>query len=392
MPLDTAREIKRVRAREIGIDVGVMQPDTLNSITDVYGVKVGHKTIIRDQHIRTGVTAILPHHGNIFQEKVPASIYVGNAFGKLAGYSQVEEVGNIETPIVLTNSFSVGTAITAVIKYVINQKGNEHVESVNAVIGETNDGFLNDIRGFHVTEEDVLDAIKGAKSGPVKEGSVGAGTGTYAFGFKGGIGTSSRMVPVEESKSGHYTVGVLVQTNYTGHLKINGVQVGRILKNEQRWKTNTMKTEDGSCMVVIATDAPVSPRNLKRIGKRALNGLIRTGSYMNTGSGEYAIAFSTFNIKAHREKRSMPGWIPNSMINPFFQAVIEATEEAVYNSMFMATTVQGYKGKLYAIPLDEVIRISEEHHMSHLSMKYPYQQTSGNGLEVLEPMPDKSIS
>jgi len=360
---------RRMRAREIGIEVGVMKTGTLNAITDVPGVKVGHKTIIQGNNVRTGVTAILPHDGNIYQEKVPAAIYVGNGFGKFAGYTQVEELGNIETPIILTNTLSVGTAVRAVIKYILNQPGNENVRTVNAVVGETNDGYLNDIRLLNIKEKDVLDAIKRAKSGPVEEGSVGAGTGTIAFGFKGGIGTASRLVPKNDDS--HYTLGVLVQSNYGGILDINGAPVGREIKQPKKG-TNALEKGDGSCMIVVATDAPLSTRNLKRIAKRALYGLARTGSGMSNGSGDYVISFSTAYRIPHNTKKpiSIPPLIPNAAMTPFFNAVVEATQEAVYNSMLMAKTVKGQKGRVVpAIPINEVVRICKKYNVLHLQKK-----------------------
>lgn len=360
---------RKVRAREIGIEVGVMKTGKWNSITDVPGVKVGHKTIIQSNNIRTGVTAILPHDGNIYQKSVPAAIYVGNGFGKLAGYTQVEELGNIETPIVLTNTLSVGTAITAVVKYTLNQPGNENVRTVNAVVGETNDGYLNDIRGLHITEKDVLDAIKSSKSGPVVEGSIGAGTGTIAFDFKGGIGTASRLVPREDS--GNYNLGVLVQSNYGGILDINGAPFGCELKKSKQTKSS-VKDADGSCMIIVATDTPLSPRNLKRIAKRAIHGLAKTGSCMSNGSGDYVISFSTAYRIPHNNKNhlSTPALIPNDAMTPFFIAVAEATQEAVYNSMFMATTIKGQQGRVvHAIPIDEVIRICNKYNVLNLQKK-----------------------
>src|SRR6056297_3913345 len=276
------------RLRDHGVEIGVLKPGQFNALTDVPGVQVGHTTIIQGGGIRTGVTSILPHSGNIFQEKVPAAIYVGNGFGKLAGYTQVKELGNLETPLVLTNTLSVPTAMNAVIGYTLNQPENENVRSINAVVGETNDGYLNDIRGRHVTEEHVLQAIDNAKSGPVTEGNVGAGTGTICFGFKGGIGTSSRVL---SKKNGGYTVGVLVQTNFGGVLKINGAPIGKEL---DKYYMNEKRNDspDGSCMIVVATDAPVDARNLKRMAKRAMLGLARTGGISSNGSGDYVIAFS----------------------------------------------------------------------------------------------------
>lgn len=356
---------KRARARDIGIEVGIMETGKRNAITDVPGVTVGHTTIIRGDNVRTGVTAVLPHGGNIFQEKVPAAIYVGNGFGKLAGTTQVEELGNIETPIVLTNTLSVGAALAAVVRYTLDLPGNENVRSVNAVVGETNDGYLNDIRGLHVTYENVRNAIKTAKSGPVGEGSVGAGTGTRAFGFKGGIGTASRLVPGGEN--GNYTVGVLVQSNYGGILDINGAPVGRELNRTEQSKDK--RGGEGSCMIVVATDAPLSPRNLKRLAKRSLFGLARTGSAMGNGSGDYVISFSTaYRIPyGGKEPVSIPPLIPNNSMTSFFRAVIEATQEAVYNSMFMAETVKGRDGHVSkAIPLDEVVRICEKYNVLNM--------------------------
>ena len=360
---------KRVRAREIGIEVGVMETGEWNAITDVPGVKVGQITMIQGSSVRTGVTAILPYEGNVYQGKVPAAIYVGNGFGKLAGYTQVEELGNIETPIILTNTLSIGTAIKAVVKYVLSQPGNESVRTVNAIVGETNDGYLNDIRLLNVRKEDVLDAIREAKSGPVDEGSVGAGTGTIAFGFKGGIGTASRFVP--KGGDGYYTLGVLVQSNYGGILDINGAPVGREIKQPKKG-TDALEKGDGSCMIVVATDAPLSPRNLKRIAKRALYGLARTGSYMSNGSGDYVISFSTAYRIPHNTKKpiSIPLLIPNAAMTPFFCAVVEATQEAVYNSMLMAKTVEGQKGRVVpAISIGEVVKICKKYSVLYLQKK-----------------------
>ncbi|UCC44880.1 MAG: P1 family peptidase, partial [Candidatus Zixiibacteriota bacterium] len=313
--------------------------------------------------------AVLPHTGNIFREKVPAAIYVGNGYGKLAGYTQVEELGNVETPIILTNTLSVGTAVNATVRYILNLAGNEDVKSVNAVVGETNDGHLNDIRGGHVKEQDVLEAIAGAKSGPVEEGNVGAGTGTRVFGFKGGIGTASRMVPIDSV--GSYVLGVLVQTNFGGTLDVNGAPVGRELRRSNQ-DTETVAGEDGSCMIVVATDAPLSSRNLKRLAGRALHGLARTGSSMSNGSGDYVIAFSTAYRIPHGSKETVPvpPLLPNGAMSPFFRAVSEATQEAIYNSMFMAETMEGYGGHIVpAIPVDKVIEICRNYNVLHLQKK-----------------------
>lgn len=329
-----------MRAGDIGIEVGTIKKGMLNSITDVEGVLVGHKSLIKDVNVRTGVTAVLPHSGNIFQEKVPAAIYVFNGFGKLAGYTQVEELGNIESPIILTNTLSVGTAIKASVKYVLNLTGNEDVRSVNAVVGETNDGFLNDIRGMHVTEQDVIDAIESAKPGKVEEGTVGAGTGTVAFGLKGGIGTASRVAPIGSS---NYTIGVLVQSNFGRELIINGINYTSMAMGK-----GILRKEDGSCMIVIATDAPLSPGNLKRLAKRSFIGMGRTTTVMSNGSGDYAIAFSTAYKIPHEpanQKYEVPDLIDNNAMTILFQAVEEATQEAIYNSLLAATSVTGYKGR-----------------------------------------------
>jgi len=352
----------RKRARCYGIRIGVLPTGANNAITDVKGVKVGHTTLIQGDNTRTGVTAILPHAGNIFQEKVPAAVYVGNGFGKMTGSTQVQELGNLETPIVLTNTLSVGTTLNAVVDYTLHQDGNEEVQSVNAVVGETNDGYLNDIRGQHVSEVHVAAAIAQAKGGAVAEGNVGAGTGTMCFGFKGGIGTSSRQLP---EKLGSYTVGVLVQTNFGGVLQINGVPVGEELN--QFFLSEQLKDKaDGSCMIVVATDAPVDARNLERMAKRAIMGLAKTGGIASNGSGDYVVAFS-----AHPDlrvpytsaaKTQMVTLLRNDEMSPLFIATIEATEEAIINSLFMAETMEGKEHhKAEALPLDKVIQIIKKH-------------------------------
>ncbi len=346
---------ERPRMREFGIVTGIMEPGELNAITDVPGVRVGHVTLIKGEDIRTGVTAILPHGGNIFQEKVPAAVYIANAYGKLMGSTQIEELGNIETPVILTNTLSVPTAADGVIDYILSLPGNERVGSVNPVVGETNDGGLNDIRGRHVTKEHVLEAIKMAKSGPVEEGSVGAGTGTTCFRFKGGIGTSSRILP--ESRGG-YTVGVLVQTNFGGVFQINGYPVGDLLR-ESRKKKDMEELSEGSCMVVVATDAPLDSRNLKRLAKRALLGIVRTGGYYSNGSGDYAIAFSTaegLRIPARSESPTLKiEVLRNNQMSRLFLAAAEACEEAILNSMFKAEDMVGRGGrKIEALPLDKL--------------------------------------
>lgn len=342
------------RVRDLGVKPGVLQTGKQNSITDVAGVLVGHKTLIKGDSVRTGVTAILPHGGNIFQQKVPAAVFVGNGFGKLAGSTQVQELGNIETPIILTNTLNVSTGVSAVINYTLQQKGNEKIQSVNAVVGDTNDGWLNNIRGRYVQEKDVLDAIKNAGNS-VAEGNVGAGTGTVCFGFKGGIGTSSRKLP---QSLGGYTVGVLVQTNYGGVLQVDGIPVGKELKKFS-FSNQLLNNVDGSCMIVIATDAPLDHRNLERLAARAMLGLGRTGGIASHGSGEYAIAFSTDpgSRVPHQPENPVTN-IPvlhNDYTSQIFMAAIEATEEAVLNSLTMASSVKGYEGhQVDALPLDKL--------------------------------------
>ncbi|MBD3178449.1 MAG: S58 family peptidase [Candidatus Latescibacteria bacterium] len=347
-----ARKPEKVRARDIGISVGKFPTGGLNAITDVTGVKVGQRTIIEGDSIRTGVTAILPHPGNIYSDKVPAAIFVGNGFGKLSGISQVDELGNIETPIILTNTLSVGTGITAAVRYTLTLPGNHEVRTVNPVVGETNDGYLNDIRELRVSQQDVIEAIRSASGGEVEEGCVGAGTGTIAFGFKGGIGTSSRVVSI--SGGDKYKVGVLVQTNYSGRLRIDGVEINIDPSAPAEGREN-----EGSCMIIIATDAPLSPRNLKRLAARSLFGLARTGSFMSNGSGDYAIAFSTaYTIPDGSRYFKPPALLSNRSMSILFEAVIEAVEESVYNSLFMAESMRGYRGRMIrAIPVDQVISI-----------------------------------
>ncbi len=350
------------RARDYGIKIGLIPTGKLNSITDVEGLKIGHTTLIISDSIRTGVTAILPYEGNIFQQKIPAAIFVANGFGKLAGSTQVNELGNIETPIILTNTLNVATAMDAVIEYTLNQTGNETVKSINAIIGETNDSYLNDIRGRHVSKKDVLLAIENAKSGSIEEGNVGAGTGTVCFGFKGGIGTSSRKLP---KSLGGYTIGVLVQTNFGGVLQIDGVPVGAEL-GKFSFSNELLNNVDGSCMIVIATDAPLDSRNLERLAKRAFLGLGKTGGIASNGSGDYMIAFSTAkDIRIpHNTKQTIlnHGLLLNDETSPIFMAAIEATEEAIINSLFAAKTMSGYKGnKVNALPVEKVIPILKKY-------------------------------
>jgi D-aminopeptidase len=353
---------QKMRARDHGIKIGVLSPGNLNAITDVKGVKVGHTTLLKGDSVRTGVTAIVPHDGNLFQQKVPAAVFVGNGFGKLAGTTQVIELGNLETPIILTNTLNVSTAMDALIEYSLRQPGNENVRSVNAVVGETNDGWLNDIRGRHVNKQHVIDAIMNAQSGVVKEGNVGAGTGTVCFDFKGGIGTASRVLP---ESAGGYSVGVLVQTNFGGVLQIAGVPVGEALNQFYMQKELSGKA-DGSCMIVVATDAPLDARNLERMAKRAMMGLAKTGGIASNGSGDYVIAFSVHpNLRvAHnsQEKTQTVTLLRNDEMSPLFMAVIEATEEAIINSLFQAETMRGVDGhEIKSLPLNEVIKIMKKY-------------------------------
>jgi D-aminopeptidase len=370
----------RPRARDVGVIVGVLPPGPLNAITDVEGVRVGHTTLMRGDAIRTGVTAVLPHGGNLFREKVPGAVFVGNAFGKIAGSTQVNELGEIETPILLTSTLSVPRTADAVIDYMLALPGNETVQSINPLVGETNDGYLNDIRGRHINREDVINAIKTAKGGRVTEGCVGAGTGTIAFGFKGGIGTSSRKVP---QSLGGYTVGVLVQTNFGGILTISGAPVGLELgryylksdiegsnkrsSNDKRGPApggvRPEELADGSVMIVIATDAPIDHRNLMRLAARSMMGLARTGSSASNGSGDFAICFSTapeVRIKtpqgAGNPVRDVK-LLSNDAMSPLFLAVIEATEEAIYDSLFRATTTTGHGHTVEALPIDRTLEI-----------------------------------
>ena len=363
----------RPRAREAGLKVGILPAGPLNAITDVTGVLVGHTTVVRGDNVRTGVTAILPHGGNLFREKVPGAVFVGNGFGKLAGSTQVNELGEIETPILLTSTLSVPRVADYLLDYMLALPGNEDVQSINPLVAETNDGYLNDIRSRPLTRDDVFAAIKGAKTGPVLEGSVGAGTGTVAFGFKGGIGTASRKLP---PKLGGYTVGVLVQTNFGGVLTINGAPVGQeldryYLREELNAAARQSKTKetaaDGSIIIVIATDAPVDARNLNRMAARAMMGLARTGAAGSNGSGDYAIAFSTaedVRVRTAPSDRNGPRnvkTLTNDAMSPLFLAVIESTEEAIYNSLFKATTTTGKGHTVEALPLDRTLEILRKH-------------------------------
>jgi D-aminopeptidase len=373
----------RPRARDLGIAPGLGQPGAANAITDVVGVRVGQVTLVKGDTVRTGVTAILPHGGNLFQEKVPGAVFVGNAFGKLAGSTQVEELGTIESPIVLTNTLSVGTALEAIVRWSLEQPGNATVRSVNGLVGETNDGTLNDIRGLHVTREHVTAAITGAATGLVEEGAVGAGTGTVAFGWKGGIGTSSRIVTQQNDR---WTVGVLVQTNYGGRLTIDGVPVWRVLKpgsapappavaeaalsrrsaedmqgakadlsRRSAEETSDAKA-DGSCMIVVATDAPLDARDLKRLAARAIYALARTGSTYSNGSGDFAVAFSTHpSLRLTTTSGPQPRTIlPTDGVSGLFEAVMDATEEAVYNSLLKAVDVSANGRTIRALPIERL--------------------------------------
>lgn len=370
MVLVGAQPSVRPRARDIGVKVGVLPTGRLNAITDVPGVTVGHTTLIRGENIRTGVTAIVPHSGNLFKEKVPGAVFVGNGFGKLAGSTQVNELGEIETPILLTSTLAVPRTADFLIDYMLALPGNENVRSINPLVAETNDGGLNDIRGRHIAREDVFGALKSA-GGTVEEGSVGAGTGTVAFGWKGGIGTASRKLP---ERLGGFTVGVLVQSNFGGVLSIDGVPVGvelgkYYLKESATFgvpalagqiatsgpaRAGTPNYADGSIIIVIATDAPLDWRQLNRLAARSMSGLARTGSSMTNGSGDYAIAFSTANrINAAEAKRTITV-VGNDAMSPLFQAVIEATEEAILNSLFKATTVTDNGRTIETLPIDKV--------------------------------------
>lgn len=376
-PLALGQGDTRPRARDIGLSPGVLDPGPHNAITDVPGVLVGQVTLMEGDHIRTGVTAILPHGGNIFQAKVPGAVHIGNAFGKLAGSTQVVELGTIETPIVLTNTLSVWDAARAVVTYVLRQPGNEDVRSVNPLVGETNDGFLNDIRGLHVKENHVLEAIRTASSGAVAEGAVGAGTGTSAFGWKGGIGTSSRRLP---AGLGGYTVGAMVQSNYGGVLVMDGIPVGEeldryYLRDQLRGgddaaDDDSLDNPDGSIMMVVATDAPIRSLGLTRLARRVMLGLARTGATSSHGSGDFVIAFSSAESLRSGFRSDSPtedgAVLRGDRLSPLFQAAIEATEEAVYNSMLKATTVVGRNGNTReAISVEALLEVGRKYNRLH---------------------------
>ena len=358
--------VERGRIRDFGIESGVLPPGPLNAITDVAGVLVGHSTLIVPTNTNTGVTAILPHAGNLFRDKVPGAVFVANGFGKLTGISQIRELGNIETPILLTGTLSVPRAADGLISYMLGLPGNESVLSINPVVGETNDGYLSDIRARPITPQHVREAIESARSGVVAEGNVGAGSGTIAFGFKGGIGTSSRQLP---QPLGGWTVGALVQTNFGGVLTIAGAPVGEKLG---RYYLSDVLTDsaagadigDGSCMIVVATDAPIDAANLERLAMRAFMGMARTGASGSNGSGDYVIAFSTHpGLRSEPEgdsrRRARP--LAGKQLSPLFMAAIEATEESIYNSLFQAHTTVGPSGTIEAIPLARTLEILAEH-------------------------------
>jgi len=354
----TGEAAARPRAREAGIAIGILPPGPLNAITDVAGVRVGQVTLIEGDSVRTGVTAILPHGGNLYQDKVPAGFAVANGYGKFMGSTQIAELGEIEAPILLTNTLNVPEAAAAAIDWTLRQPGNEEVRSVNAVVGETNDGFLNDIRARRVTREHGIAAIEAAREGPVAEGAVGAGTGTVAFGWKGGIGTSSRRLP---QRLGGWTVGVLVQANYGGVLTVDGVRIGEALDRYFLRDALLSQSGDGSVIIAIATDAPLSDRNLERLARRSFLGIGRTGSPITNGSGDYAVAFSTHDgVRRTAQRRAAQASVaelPNESVSPLFQAVVEATEEAVINALFAAETMDGHQGRIEALPVDEVVRL-----------------------------------
>lgn len=346
--------LERPSARDLGISPGILPTGPLNAITDVAGVMVGHVTLSVGTDINTGATAILPHGGNLYRDRVPAGFHQGNGYGKFAGSTQIIELGELETPVILTNTLSVPQGMEATISWTLKQMGNEEVRSVNAVVGETNDGFLNDIRGRHLRAEDIEKAIVSAKSGPVQQGSVGAGRGTISFGWKGGIGTSSRLLPKE---LGGFTLGVLVQTNYGGILRVDGAPVGRLLDQYFMREVVDKGDADGSIIVIIATDAPLSDRNLKRLASRAMLAIGRTGSPVTNGSGDYIIAFSTHDSVRRGLDKTPSNGLANNQMSPLFQAAVESTEEAILNALFKADTLHGHRGTVEAIDIDAVREI-----------------------------------
>ncbi|MGE5224550.1 MAG: P1 family peptidase [Omnitrophica WOR_2 bacterium] len=358
MPEKPSQNQTRLRLRDYGIAPGILPTGAINAITDVQDVLVGHFTLIQGEDIRTGATSILPHGGNLFQDKVPAGVFAGNGYGKLTGSTQIQELGEIETPIVLTNTLATPRAADAILDWTLNQPGNESATSVNPVVGETNDSYLNNIRRRVLSSEMILQSIHSASSGLVKEGTIGSGTGTMAFGWKGGIGTSSRRLP---DSLGGFTVGVLVQSNFAGVLQILGISLGKDLDRCLMGIDRNQPKEHGSIMIVIATDAPLSDRNLTRLARRGLFGMARTGASFANGSGDYAIAFSTHSgvRRTPERRRNLTSYIelPNDGMSPLFQAALEATEEAIYNSLFTATTVKGYRGTAEVLPVERVIEL-----------------------------------
>lgn len=361
---------QRKRARDLGIEIGVFKTGKWNSITDIEGVKVGHSTLIKGKNVRTGVTIVMPHGRDLFKEKVTAAVHVINGFGKAIGFTQVEELGTIETPIALTNTLNVFLVGDAIVEYMISN--NNTIRSVNPIVGETNDSGLNDIQGRHVKIKHVLEAIKNSKSGPIKEGSVGAGTGTRTLGFKGGIGTSSRVLP---QKLGGYSIGVLVQSNFGNSLIINGAPVGRELKKSSFASNIPYDDDEGSCMIVIATDAPLSNRNLKRIAKRAVIGIGKVGGYVSNGSGDYVIAFSTYKDTPVDNLTSERKSLKNNAMTSLFQATVEATEEAIINSLFMAETVSSSIGKSEELPIEQTLKILNKYNSLNWNKElYPWKK------------------
>jgi len=361
---------QKTRPRDMGLEIGLFRTGKWNAITDVAGVTVGHETIIENDSVRTGVTVIIPHQGGLYKEKVMAAVHVTNGYGKAVGFTQIEELGTIETPIALTNTLNTFLVANAIVDYMISE--NPDIRSVNPVVGETNDSGLNDIRGRHVTKKHVFSAIQNAKSGPVAEGSVGAGTGTRALGFKGGIGTASRVLP---NDGGGYTVGVLVQTNFGGSLMINGAPVGRELKVSPFASRIPYDEDEGSCMIVIATDAPLSNRNLKRMAKRVDHAFGRVGAYSSNGSGDYAIIFSTHKANSSDGLTTIREEMKNRHMNGLFMATVEATEEAIINSLFMAETVSSRYGTMEALPVDKTMQILKKYKALNWNKKlYPWKK------------------
>ena len=361
---------QKTRPRDMGLEIGLFNTGKWNAITDVAGVTVGHETIIENDSVRTGVTVIIPHQGGLYKEKVMAAVHVTNGYGKAVGFTQIEELGTIETPIALTNTLNTFLVANAIVDYMISE--NPDIRSVNPVVGETNDSGLNDIRGRHVTKKHVFSAIQNAKSGPLAEGSVGAGTGTRALGFKGGIGTASRVLP---NDVGGYTVGVLVQTNFGGSLMINGAPVGRELKVSPFASRIPYDEDEGSCMIVIATDAPLSNRNLKRMAKRVDHAFGRVGAYSSNGSGDYAIIFSTHKANSSDGLTTTREEMKNRHMNGLFMATVEATEEAIINSLFMAETVSSRYGTMEALPVDKTMQILKKYKALNWNKKlYPWKK------------------